>query len=168
MFNVTMQEFCARLAEAFPSMPEIKHSQSLLASTIQLDPALPAKTFASQVAPFRHMIAAGDFSFLDGPASPLQAFGMQSAWECMHPVTRTAVAEYISKLAKYAGIMTPPTAMANPASMDPAMINNLLSLARDATMKMSEEDAKDLLTAGRDPNKLGALCYSIIDSLTRV
>lgn len=176
-FNATLDEFCTRLLEAFPGSSEICRAREIMSSMMQVDVELPAKTFAIKMQPFARYIEQRDASFMDGPDSPLHFLGIYSSWTRMHGVTRQAVMDYVSRMAILSGVQqpsqtptcvdvsTPPSQLEQMAGMvDPALIANILDIARSATSSMTDADAKALLE-GRNAQKLGDLCFSIIDSL---
>lgn len=176
-FNETLQQLCSRLLEAFPESVELKNAQASITAVISVSPEIPSKRFAEDMAPFKASFISRDYSFMDGPHSPVHFLGMYEAWICMHDVTKSAVMEYIVKLAGFSGMfdvcdqecvttraVDNSRGMVPPNPLNPVMMTNLFNLARDATMHMSDVDAMELLD-GRNSQKLGELCFSIIDSL---
>lgn len=130
--------------------------------------------------PFKNMLRTGDYSFMDGHASPLHSLGLYGAWVRMHDITKSAVMEYVLNLASLSGMFddtlavqaqnqpNPEPAAAGIAqdmhSFDPAMMTRLFNIARTATMSLTDEDARDLLE-GRNSKRLGDMCFGIMDSL---
>lgn len=167
-FNKTLDEFCLRLFEAFPDSCEIIRARELMLSMINIDNELPAKTFAQKMQPFALQIEQHDVSFMDGPDSPLHFLGIYESWTRMHDVTKMAVMDYVVRMAELAGVRH--VVVSDPKDqltglLDPAVIANIFEIARKASSNMTDEDANALLE-GRNSQKLGDLCFSIIDSLS--
>lgn len=170
-FNNTLHELCSRLVGAFPDSQDIGRACTVLDAMVLADSGLPAKTFASKMKPFVVYLKTRDESFLDGPDSPLHFLGLYAQWQTMHAITRTIVMDYIVLLTKAAGLTIAepcpaqdPLVAAMADMVNPDFIGNILNVAHAATLNMTEVDAKAML-AGQNHEKLGALCFAIMDSL---
>lgn len=163
-FNSTMKEFVGNFLAAYPDNQDLRRAWGIIASLSESSPATPAQLFAENLKPHAESLRRGDLSMLDDHrTSPLSFFGMQSAWDAMHSNTKQACLAYIVRMAEYAGVFSAAPAQTNDG-IDTTMVASIFNLARSATSGMSEGDARSLIE-GRDSEKLGQLCLSIIDSL---
>lgn len=176
LFNEVMDEFVQKLSEAFPKQPELARARVGLEGIKSVDTSLPCRSFADSMRPFAHLVQQGDYSFMDGERSPLHQLGLYGCWTIMHELTKAAAMEYVLKLCKHAGVMTmqmqQPSLVVAPnqlapvlfSGFDTGMVDNIMSMARNATQHMTENDARDMIE-GRNAHKLGELCFGIIDSM---
>jgi hypothetical protein len=174
IFNQTMHELVQKLLIAFPESNDIKNALSLLRTLEESSPQTPALLFSENIRPHLAALQNKNYEFMEGPQSPLHVLGLADSWYRMHESTKLAVMNYVIRLAELSvtdmTVSLPPqqqdpaTILNSAMQLDPKMVQNLFSIARNATMNMTEDDARSLLE-GRDSRKLGDLCFGIIDSL---
>lgn len=178
-FNQCLDELTARLQEAFPDLVEIANARNMTRTVMETNPHLPMQMFCEHMRPHLDALQARDLYFLESAESPLHPLGLAAAWKRMHPVTREAVVGYLDKLVGFSGLLIERQALSliaqasngsqptpNGTPINPAAISDIFQMAQAATNGLSEDDARALLEK-RDSQKLGDLCFNILDMMTK-
>ncbi|KAI9549659.1 hypothetical protein GHT06_003845 [Daphnia sinensis] len=174
-FNQCLDELTGRLQEAFPDLQELASARMMTKTIIDTNPNMPLQLFCEHMRPHVDALQTRDLQFLEQPSSPLQPLGLLEAWKRMHPITRDAVVGYLDRLVGYSGLLVERQAMSllgvkstGPGAppINPAAISDIFQMAQAATCNLSEDDARALLER-RDSQKLGDLCFNILDIMTK-